>query len=473
LAKPLTPDICVIGAGSAGLAVAAGAAAFGVRVVLIEKGEMGGDCLNSGCVPSKALIAAAKRAEAIRAATPFGIAGREPEIDPAGVGDHVRGVITRIAPNDSVARFTAMGVTVIKAQAQFKDERTLVTDAAEIRARRFVIATGSRPVIPPIPGLGDIDALTNETVFQLRVRPDHLVVIGAGPVGLELAQAHRRLGARVTVVEAAQPLAKDDPECARIVVEALTREGVDFVCGAKVTRVAPAPSGVSVFVDAGAGEAAIEASHMLVATGRRPVVEGLGLDKAGVAFDENGIAVGRDLRTTNRRVYAIGDVAGSWQLTHLANHHAGLVLRAILFRLPVRSDTRIIPWVTFTDPELAHVGTTEAQARALGEARVLRWSFHENDRAQTERLAHGHVKLVTTKRGRLLGASIVGPQAGETIALLTMALRRGMGVRELATLIFPYPTLSEAVGRAAMSFYGPHLTRPLTGRILALLRQFG
>jgi pyruvate/2-oxoglutarate dehydrogenase complex dihydrolipoamide dehydrogenase (E3) component len=336
-----------------------------VPVVLVERARMGGDCLNYGCVPSKSLLAAARHAAAFRSTAAFGVTYGPPAIDFAQVRAHVRGVIAAIAPNDSTARFTGLGVRVINGTAQFKDAATVaVGDACEIKARRFVIATGSSPAIPPIPGLADTPHLTNETIFDLGECPAHLIVIGGGPIGLELAQAFRRLGAAVTVLEAATPLAKDDPECAAVVLDQLARDGVAIRPGVAVRRVAGTAGKVQVVIGAADQEETIEGSHLLVATGRTPNVAELGLDRAGIASNARGIVVDKRLRTANRRVYAIGDVAGGPQFTHVANYHAGLVVRHALFRLPVAASNDALPWVTFTDPELAHVGLTEAEARA-------------------------------------------------------------------------------------------------------------
>jgi pyruvate/2-oxoglutarate dehydrogenase complex dihydrolipoamide dehydrogenase (E3) component len=474
MAEVLTPDICVIGAGSGGLSVAAAAAAFGVPVVLIEKGKMGGDCLNYGCVPSKALIAAAKRADLMNAVAPFGIRPAKADIDFAKVRDHVRGVIAAIAPNDSVERFTGLGVRVIAGKARFKDADTVEVDDIEIKARRFVVATGSAPAVPPIPGLAETPYLTNETVFDLAARPDHLIVIGAGPIGLELAQAFRRLGAQVKVLEAAVPFAKDDPECAGVVLAQLERDGVAIRAGVAVTRVAHADGKVQAMIAGPDGEETIAGSHLLVATGRRVNVDDLGLEAAGIKYERRGIVVDKGLRTTNRRVYAIGDVAGSLQFTHVANYHAGLVIRNALFRLPVKANEDAIPWVTFTEPELAQVGLTEAEARKRKhDIRVLRWPYHENDRAQAERETHGHIKVVTTKRGRILGATIVGAQAGELITAWTLAVNQGLNIRAFAGIVVPYPTLSEVGKRAAISYFTPGLTSPIVRRIIGLFRKLG
>jgi pyruvate/2-oxoglutarate dehydrogenase complex dihydrolipoamide dehydrogenase (E3) component len=474
MTEQLTPDLCVIGAGSGGLSVAAAAAALGVPVVLIEKGRMGGDCLNTGCVPSKALIAAAKRAEAFRSSEPFGIKPVRPGMEFFQVNDHVQEVIDSIAPNDSRARFAGLGVRVIEGEATFKDAGTVaVGDAFEIKARRFVIATGSSPKIPPIAGLDKTPFLTNETIFEARERPKHLIVVGAGPVGLELAQAFRRLGSDVTVLEAAQPLPREDAECAAVVLDQVAKDGVTIRSGVAVAQVKRVRSRVEVTLAGEDGEETIEGSDLLIATGRQPVVEGLGLEVAGIRHDASGIAVDKRMRTSNRRVYAIGDVTGQAAFTHAANYHAGLVIRHALFRLPVKADPNMIPRVTFTDPELAHIGLREEEARRGRAIRVLRWPYHENDRAQAERETRGHIKVVTDRKGGILGVTIVGAAAGELIVPWTLAMSQRLNIRAMAGIVVPYPTFSEVSRRAAIDFFTPRLGRPWVRRLLALLRRLG
>jgi pyruvate/2-oxoglutarate dehydrogenase complex dihydrolipoamide dehydrogenase (E3) component len=317
----LKPDICVIGGGSGGLSVAAAAAAFGVPVVLIEEHKMGGDCLNTGCVPSKALLAAARRANVMRNSGAFGVSALDVDVNFGKAHDHVQRVIAAIAPTDSAERFAGLGVRVIKGHAKFKDRRTVaVGDDIEVRARRFVIATGSTPAVPAIPGIDEGPYLTNETVFDLIERPDRLIIIGGGPIGVEMAQAFRRLGSAVTVLEAATPLAKDDPECAAIVLDQLERDGVVVRSGVKVTCIKHAASKVSVAFEGADGEQTIDGRYLLVATGRKPTTEGLELAAAGIKSDRTGILVNKKLKTSNRRVYAIGDcAAGQLQFTHAAN----------------------------------------------------------------------------------------------------------------------------------------------------------
>jgi pyruvate/2-oxoglutarate dehydrogenase complex dihydrolipoamide dehydrogenase (E3) component len=475
MAKKLTPDICVIGGGSGGLSVAAASAAFGVSCVLIEGHKMGGDCLNSGCVPSKALLAAAKRAELARSSVPFGVTSQV-GVDFAKVHAHVQRVIAAIAPTDSVERFTGLGVQVIKGHAKFTDRRCVVVgDAYEVRARRFVIASGSHAGVPPIPGIETGPYLTNETIFTLTERPRHLVIIGAGPIGLEMAQGFRRLGSEVTVLEVLAPLAKDDPEAAAIVLAQLEREGVVIRSGVKIERIGHFPGSVTATLAGENGEETVKGSHLLVAAGRRPTVDGLDLEAAGIRYDRAGIAVNKRLKTSNRHVYAIGDcAAGQLQFTHAANYHAGLVVRNALFRLPVRVNNIVIPWVTYTEPELAQAGISEAEARKRKmKIRILRWPYHDNDRAQTERETRGHIKVITNKKGKILGATIVGAQAGELIATWILAITQGLNIRAMTGVVLPYPTLSEIGKRAAIDFFTPSLTSPWVRRIIGFMRIFG
>jgi pyruvate/2-oxoglutarate dehydrogenase complex dihydrolipoamide dehydrogenase (E3) component len=473
LAEPLKPDICVIGAGSGGLSVAAAAAAFGVSVVLIEKGRMGGDCLNYGCVPSKALIAAAKRANAGTTSGRFGIDG-QPNVVFARTLGHVRQVIADVAPNDSGRRFAGLGGRVIAGVARFTDPTTVMVDGGvAVQARRFVIATGSSPAIPATPGLAQTPHLTNETIFDIRELPSRLVVIGGGAIGLELGQAFHRLGAQVIVIEAARPLANDDAECAQIVIDALVREGIEIRTGASVQSARQTQGGIELIVRRGDAEECIAGSHLLLAAGRVPNVDGLGLEEAGIEFTSAGIVVDCSLQTTNRRVYAIGDAAaGGMMFTHVANYHAGLVIRHALFRLPVKVRYNAVPWVTFTDPELAHVGLTDEQARHQGyRVRVMRWPYCENDRAQAERTTVGHAKIVTNPRGRILGATIVGAHAGELIAPWALAIGQDLNIRAVAEMVVPYPTFGEINKRAAMMFFTSIAASPRVRRIIRWLRR--
>lgn len=466
----LTPDVCIVGAGSAGLVAAAGAAQLGLDVVLIERARMGGDCLNHGCVPSKALIAAARMAQAQRAGAAFGIAPVEPRIDFGRVMDHVAQVIAAIAPNDSVERFERLGVRVLKEEARFVGRTELQAGPHRIRSRRIVLATGSRPTVPAIPGLSAAPFLTNETIFANRTLPAHLIVIGGGPIGLEMAQAHRRLGARVTVLEAAAFLPRDDPELSAVVVARLRQDGVELRDRTKIAGIERTDAGVAVVLDGGDR---LDGSHLLVAAGRAPVVAGLDLEKAGVAYTARGITVDAALRTSNRNVWAIGDCNGLYAFTHMAGHEASLFIRSALFRVPARLDAALVPWCTYTDPELAQVGLGERQARERhGDAiRVLRWALADNDRAQTERTTEGLVKVITDGRGRILGAAIAAPHAGELIQPWCLAISQRLKIAALASFVPPYPTLGEASKRAAGSYFTETLFGPRTRWLVRALSR--
>ncbi len=470
----INTDICVIGAGSGGLSVAAGAAQMGASTVLIEKGRMGGDCLNYGCVPSKSQSAAAHAARSARDGGRFGVDAGGVSVDFGRVHDHVHGVIAAIAPNDSVERFERLGVRVIREAARFTAPREVAAGEHRIHARRFVIATGSSPVVPPIPGLDGVPYLTNETIFGRKTLPEHLVIMGGGPIGTEMAQAQRRLGARVTVVEKGTILPKDDPELVAVVRRRLVEEGVHIRERTRAVRVEKTRQGVLLVAEHDGAEIRIEGSDLLVAVGRRANVEGLGLEEAGIEYSQKGITVDRRLRTTNKRVFAIGDVSGGYQFTHVAGYHAGIVIRNALFRLPAKADHRAVPWVTYCDPELAHVGLAENAARERHkEIRVLRRSFEENDRARAERETQGLIKVVTTPKGVILGASIVGPHAGELINCWVLAISRGLKIGAMAGMIAPYPTLGEISKQVAGSFYTPRLFGARTRRLVRFLSRFG
>jgi pyruvate/2-oxoglutarate dehydrogenase complex dihydrolipoamide dehydrogenase (E3) component len=472
--ESIEADFCVIGAGSGGLSLAAAAAAFGQRVVLVERQKMGGDGLNYGSVPSKALLAAAKRANAMRTASPFGIRGVEPLIDHRAVHEHVKDVIARIAPNASAERFAGLGVRVIVSAARFVDRSTVKAGDYRILARRFVIATGSSPIIPAIPGLADVPYFTNETIFDNAVPLPHLIIIGAGSTGLELAQAHRRLGSRVTVLDAAHALGNEDPELAVVLLTRLHHEGIAIREGIRVSRVAGGQGQIRVEIESRDGTETIEGSDLLLAAGRKANVADLGLEAAGISFTSQGVKVNAGLRTRNRRVYAIGDATGGPQYSHLASDHAGIVLRRTLFRSGATTAGRAVPRVIYTDPELASVGLAESEARAkYGKINVLRWPYHENDRAQAERETDGHIKVVTSKKGQILGVSIVGAHAGEIIQMWSLAMSQGLKIRAMTEWISPYPTLSEINRRAAFRYFATEPSNPFMRKIIALLAKLG
>jgi len=469
----LRPDLCVVGAGSGGLSVAAGAAQMGASVVLAERHRMGGDCLNTGCVPSKALLAAAKHAQAHRSGAAFGVKAREPDVDWQQVHDHVHGVIAAIAPHDSVERFEGLGVKVLQAEARFVSPRTMEVGGTLIQPRRIILATGSSAAAPPIPGLDRVPYLTNETVFDNNVRPERMIIVGAGPIGMEMAQAHRRLGADVVVLEAFRALGRDDPDLAEILMNRLRSEGIEIREDVRIAEITHAEGRFAVKFESGE---TLTGSHLLVAAGRKPNVESLNLEAGGVEAGRAGVKVDNTLRSvSNRRVFAIGDVAGGLQFTHVAGYHAGIVIRNTLFRMKAKARTSHIPWVTYTEPELAQVGLTEMQAHEKwgDRAGVLRWPYAENDRAQAERETEGLAKAMLDPSGRIVGASIVGAHAGELIQVWALAVSARLKIGALAGFVAPYPTFGEIGKRLAGSHYTPKLFSDRTRKIVRLLARLG
>ncbi|WP_428487298.1 dihydrolipoyl dehydrogenase family protein [Rhodopila sp.] len=464
-------DLAVIGAGSAGLSVAAGAAQLGARVVLIERGRMGGDCLNTGCVPSKALLAASRAARAVRDVSRFGITVDGSVIIWDQVRDYVHSVIKDIAPADSAERYRALGAVVMQGEARFLDPATISVAGKAITARRFVVAAGSRATVPAVEGLDRVAYWTNESLFDLAEKPDHLLILGGGPIGLEMADAFAGLGCRVTVVEGKQIAAKEDAELAAGLRIALTARGITIREDASVSSVAAGP--VLILADG----SQISGSHLLVAAGRTPNLAALDLPAGNIQAGSAGIATDRGLRSlTNRRVYAVGDIAdpagvGPRAFTHVASYHAGIVIRRILFRLPARVDYAALPRVTYTDPELAQTGLTEAEATAAGlSPRLLRWSLADNDRAVAEDDTAGLVKLVVS-RNRIVGAGILAPHAGEMISQWSLAIARRTPLSALAGMIVPYPTRSEAAKRAVGTFFASRLFSDRTKTLVRLLSR--
>ena len=463
-------DLCVIGGGSGGLSVAAGAVQMGASVVLLEGHKMGGDCLNYGCVPSKALIAAGKHAHAFGTGAPFGVTPTVPSVDYSAAKDHVRSVIKGIEPHDSVERFEGLGVRVISEFGRFISETEVQAGDHVIEARRFVIATGSSPFVPPIPGLDKVTYFTNETIFDLSDRPDHLLIIGGGPIGMEMAQAHKRLGSKVTVLEGLKAFGKDDPELAEVALARIRAEGTEIVEGAMAEKVAQTDGVITISTKDGA---TYSGSHLLMAVGRKANIDKLDLDKAGIRHDR-AIEVDASLKTSNKRVYAIGDVAGGLQFTHVAGYHAGVIIRSALFGLPSKAKTAHIPWATYTDPEMAQVGLTEAQAREAHGAKleVARFDYAENDRARAELKTDGLVKVMVVK-GRPVGASIVGAQAGELIQVWALAIANNLKMGQVAAMVSPYPTLGEVNKRAAGAYFTPRLfENPTLKKVVRFVQRF-
>lgn len=455
--------LVVIGAGTAGLVTAAIGAALGAKVALVERELMGGDCLNVGCVPSKSILAAARAWHAARDAS---ARYHGPAVlgdgDFAAVMERMRRIRADISPVDGALRFRdEIGVDVFLGQGRFVAEDAVEVDGRRLRFHRAVIATGARAAIPPIEGMGGVACLTNETVFSLTERPEHLAVIGGGPIGCELAQAFVRFGARVTVIDAADRiLSHDDADAAEVVAAALRADGVQILTGARIDSVREDGAGKTIRYTRGGESAEITASHLLVAAGRAPNVEGLGLEEAGVEFEAKGIAVDERMRTSNPHVYAIGDVASRFQFTHAADAQARMVVRNALFFGRGKAADLIIPWCTYTSPELAHVGIAPDEVAEAGdEVETITIPMREVDRARTDGTTEGFFR-VHLKAGSdtILGATLVAEHAGEIISQVTQAMTAGVGLGKVGETIFPYPTAAEVLRKAADAWRRGKLT---------------
>lgn len=463
-------DLVAIGGGAAGLIATLTAASVGARVALIERDRTGGDCLWTGCVPSKALLASAERAHQVRTASAFGIEAGEPRVDFAAVMTRVRGAIEQAGRHDTPEYLRSEGVDVIGAEALFTGPRTIEAGGQQLRFRTALIATGSRPTLPPIPGLEEVAPLTNESVFDLEELPRRLLVLGGGPIGCELGQALGRLGSAVTIAEALpRLLPREEPFAGEMLGELLQAEGVELQLGSRLEGIEPTAGSPGAGVARLSGGGTIEFDRVLVATGRSPVTDGLGLEAAGIATDDRGqIVVDERLRTTADRIYAAGDVVGDLQFTHVAGYHGMLAMANGLFHARQKVERDWIPWATFTDPEVAHVGLTEAAARERHGDRVETYEldYSELDRAIAAS-APGRVEVVTGKRDRVVGTTIVGPTAGEGIAAVSALIRRGGKIADLSQALTAYPTFADGPARAADDFWR---RRYLTPRTRSLMR---
>ena len=473
-------DLAVIGGGPGGLVVASVAAQLGLKVTLVEASDrLGGDCLHSGCVPSKSVIHAAKLAHLMRRGPEYGLPACEPQVDLDAVHDRVRAVIDRIQEHDDPERFRGYGCEVLFGAARFTGPDTIEVNGETVAARRFVIATGSRPAVPPIEGLEEAGYLTNEQVFSLEALPPRLAVLGGGPIGVELAQAYARLGSRVTVLQRGPTLLpREDPEAARLLEEVFAAEGMAVVTGAEPIRVERDGDGRVLHYRQDGGDHALECDAILVAVGRRPAVEGLNLEAAGVETERGAVRVDRRLRSSNPRIFACGDVAGPYQFTHMAEYQAGVVLANAVFRVPKKVDYRVVPWVTYTDPEIGHVGLTEAEAAEQGvDVEVLRFPLKDLDRAIVEGEDKGFAKLLVKKGprfrggGRIVGATLMGSHAGELLHEVVLAMQAKVPIATLSAAIHAYPTRAQVLRRTVNTHFSAALFSNRTRRVVQWLNR--
>jgi len=472
-----TYNVVVIGAGTAGLVTAAGTAGLGGRVALVEAKKMGGDCLNFGCVPSKALISSAKLLDRIRRGREVGLSEMEPSFRFEEVFRSMRERRARIEPNDSKERFEGLGVDVFLGRAKFLSPHEVeIDDGTRLRARNFVIATGTRALVPPVPGLDRVPYYTNETFFdELDRKPESILVLGGGPIGCELAQVAGRLGIEVKLVELLpRLLPRDDVEAGEAVRKRLAREGIDVATGTKAVGFEHASGRTTVTVETDGAKRNLTTEAVLVAAGRTPNVESLGLEAAGVKFDRRGVKVDDTLTTSQAHILACGDIAGPYAFTHAADYQARIVVRNILLPwFKARASYRWMPWVTYTDPEVAHFGPTEEEARAKNVAHdVFRYDWEELDRAVTDSETEGFIKVLTARgKDRILGATVVGVHAGEVMHEVLVAAKHGIGLSKLSGTVHAYPTYSSSVQRVADSFQKTRLTPRVAGLFRWLYRR--
>lgn len=445
-------DLVIIGAGSGGLVVASGAAGLGASVALIEKHKMGGDCLNYGCVPSKAFLKPAHLAKDINNASELGLSVGNVTVDVKEIMNYVRSVIKEIEPHDSKERYEGLGVDVVEGAATLKNRYSVsVMDADKnetiIKGKKIVIATGAESAVPPIPGLKDINFLTNKSIFKLEKLPEHLIILGGGPIGLELGQGFAHLGSKVTVIDMLPSLfPNDDPEVGPLMEKVLNEDGLSLKLSAGIKRLSEKDGQKSVFIENSLGVAEeIIGDHVLVSLGRRPNSKGLNLESVGVAVTKRGfVKCNKSMQTSIPNIYACGDVVGPYQFTHMAGYQAGIILRHSIFKLQAKVNYRTIPWVTYTRPEVAHVGLTEQMAKNEGVfKKIEKVDLTSIDRAKADHDREGFLKFIIGKRNRLLGVTIVGQKAGEMIGIGALAVQKKLKASEFLSMIFPYPTQSE------------------------------
>ncbi len=476
MARPIKRDLLILGGGVGGLVTASVASQLGLKVTLIEaRDRLGGDCLHFGCVPSKALLHCARLAHQQRQAAALGLGGApEPAIDLAAVNAYIRSVIDTLQCHDDPERFRSYGCEVLFGHGRFVGPAHIEVNGERRKGRRIVIATGSSPFVPPIAGLAEAGYLTNEEMFSLATLPGHLAILGGGPIGIEMAQAFRRLGSKVTVLMRGDTiLPNDDPELTALLQARLREEGIEFITDSELLRVDRETDGrrrLTLKLSSGE-ESPLMVDELLVATGRKPNTGSLDLAAANVEENRQGIVVDKHLRTSNRRIYACGDVCGPYRFTHMAEYQAGIVISNALFRFPKRVDYSLFPWVTYTDPELAAVGLSERQAREQGlDVEVLRFPFSDIDRAVVEGATLGLTKFVVRK-GKILGATILGPNAGELLHEIVLAMKSGSGIGTISAAIHAYPTLSQVHRRTVNTHYSSKLFSPLSRQLVQWLNR--
>ncbi len=438
--------IIVIGAGSGGLVVASGAASLGAKVALIEAEKMGGDCLNAGCVPSKTFLKSAHIAKAIRDASMYGLTADLKKVDIVAVMGRVNKVISEIEPHDSRERYEGLGVDVISGFGELQDRHTVKIGDKTITGKYIVIATGSEPAVPPISGLNEVDYQTNRTIFHLTELPGHLIVLGSGPIGMELGQGFRHLGSQVTIMNRSPGLfKKDDPEVGPLMEEQLKNDGIELLLGIAYRKIRQDIDGISVEIEQEGKPRVITGDQILVSTGRLPATKNLGLDTVGIRVDEKGyIVTNKKLETSVKNIYACGDVTAHYQFTHMAGYQAGIIIRNVIFKMGAKADYSAVPWTTYTKPEVAHVGYTEPMARKAGIYNSsLKVDLREIDRAKAEDDRVGFLKLNLGKKRRIIGATLVGEKAGEMIPAITIAIKQKLTAGIFMKMIFSYPTESE------------------------------
>lgn len=467
--KNINTSLCIIGAGAAGLSVAAIACQLDIDTTIIERHKLGGDCLHYGCIPSKSLLSISKHIYELRNSKKYANILNEPKIDYSYIKNYINNVIQKIEPHDSIERFEKLGAKVIIGEASFVNKNTITVNDTQITAKKIVICTGSKPSIPEISGLQGTPYLTNESVFSINEAPESIAILGGGPTGVEIAQAFNRLGVQVHLLVRSRILSSEDHEQSYLLASKLAEEGIAIHTDISVTRV-NYRNLFEIFCKEQEITKTIKTTHFLIATGRVPSLHKLQLSNAAIEFDEQGIKVDKHLRTTNPKIYAAGDVTPHPKFTHMASYQAGVIIKNILFKIPAKYSSKIVPRVTFTEPEFAQVGMIEREIQhKYRQYKELKYSFSDNDRAQTEDAIVGNIKVFTSKRGKILGVSILGPHAGELITPWVLAISNNFNIKKMAEIIIPYPTLSEVNKNVSSQFFAKKLFSILSKKLVKLL----